>query len=319
MHGAVECHTSDAPASSKLKGTALHSHKTHLCGCCSAEHSDLNTEAGYDCENFTLRDDWEMLAASFRAKQVTSKKKRKEILDETGKRYSVMDELTGWLPVSTSAIDFMHNFYGMASHMFKEILIGGYLLDADGWRRLQDVVNSIQWPSGIGRLPSNLGENRGLPKADQWRRWVNIQCTVLWSVWRGEDDRIRQSAPDIPSNAKARPKFERNLIKIYCVFIYASLAEWILAAKTISKQEVEHGHRFLQWSCQEMVALGIHLVPNFHYSMHYPQFFRLFGPVYAWWLFAHERFNGELEKVNINGHADGHISKTDNLLTTYGS
>lgn len=71
--------------------------------------------------------------------------------------------------------------------------------------------------------------------------------------------------------------------------------------------EVQYGHQFLRWCCQEMVALGVHLVPNFHYAMHYPQFFRLFGPVYAWWLFAHERFNGELEKVNLNGHASGEM------------
>ncbi|EJF67325.1 hypothetical protein DICSQDRAFT_46259 [Dichomitus squalens LYAD-421 SS1] len=326
MHGAVECHTSDAPASSKLKGTASHSHKTHLCGYCKVVHADLNTDAGYDCEKFTLRDDWEMLSASFRAKTATSKAERKRILDKTGKQYSVMDELTGWLPVSTSAIDFMHNYYdtlssctilsttrtddafrGMASHMFNELLIGGYLLDADGWCKLQAAVNSIQWPSGIGRLPTNLGENRGLPKADQWRRWVNIQCTVLWLVWRGEDDKIQRHAPKIPPNAKNKPTFDRDLIKIYRVFLYASLAERILAAKAISHEDVQHGHHFLRWCCKEMVMLGVHLVPNFHYAMHYPQFFRLFGPVYAWWLFAHERFNGALEKVNMNGHADGEM------------
>ncbi|TFK78562.1 hypothetical protein K466DRAFT_507108, partial [Polyporus arcularius HHB13444] len=155
-----------------------------------------------------------------------------------------------------------------------------------------------------------LGENKGLPKADQWRRWVNIQVTVLWAVWRDEEDKIRTEAPEVPHNAKMKPTFTRNLLKIYQLFQYASLAERILAAKSISMEEVQHGHRYLRWCCEEMVRLGIHMVPNFHFAMHYPQFFELFGPVYAWWLFAHERFNGELEQVNLNGHADGEMELT---------
>ncbi|TFK78213.1 hypothetical protein K466DRAFT_507641, partial [Polyporus arcularius HHB13444] len=144
LHAGLECHTSDVPASSKLKGTASHSHKTHLCGCCYITQEELDTLAAYDIHNFKLRDDWEMLSASFKAKECTSKAARKRVLDSTGKRYSIFDELPGWLPVKSSAYDFMHNFYGLSAHMFKEILIAGYLLDADDWRKLQDVVNSIQ-------------------------------------------------------------------------------------------------------------------------------------------------------------------------------
>ncbi|KAG6862796.1 hypothetical protein C0993_001457, partial [Termitomyces sp. T159_Od127] len=35
-----------------------------------------------------------------------------------------------------------------------------------------------------------------------------------------------------------------------------------------------------------------------------------FGPVYGWWLFAFERFNGMLEKVNHNGHDGGKMEVT---------
>ena len=44
--------------------------------------------------------------------------------------------------------------------------------------------------------------------------------------------------------------------------------------------------------------------------MHYSLFFQLFGPVYAWWLFAFECFNGLLEKVKLNGHANGVMELT---------
>jgi len=36
----------------------------------------------------------------------------------------------------------------------------------------------------------------------------------------------------------------------------------------------------------------------------------MFGPVYAWWLFAFERFNGMMEKVKHNGHDGGVMELT---------
>jgi hypothetical protein len=44
--------------------------------------------------------------------------------------------------------------------------------------------------------------------------------------------------------------------------------------------------------------------------MHFASMIKLFGPVYAWWLFAFERFNGMLEKVNNNGLDGGRIELT---------
>ncbi|EGO03200.1 hypothetical protein SERLA73DRAFT_23695, partial [Serpula lacrymans var. lacrymans S7.3] len=49
------------------------------------------------------------------------------------------------------------------------------------------------------------------------------------------------------------------------------------------------------------------LTINHHLSMHYSSIFKHFGPAYGWWLFAFEQFNGKLEWVNLNGHADGEM------------
>ncbi|KAG6883507.1 hypothetical protein C0992_008597, partial [Termitomyces sp. T32_za158] len=49
---------------------------------------------------------------------------------------------------------------------------------------------------------------------------------------------------------------------------------------------------------------------NHHLSRHYLKFIRLFGPIYGWWLFAFERFNGMLEKVKHNGHDGGWMELT---------
>ncbi|KAH9935806.1 hypothetical protein B0H21DRAFT_878742 [Amylocystis lapponica] len=310
VHAGFELHVSDIQASRKVTGSAAHSHKAHPCNICLIEHDGINLPAGYDIANFVLRDDWKQLKAGFKSKNATSAKTRKEVLDATGSRHTELNEIPGWLPVNGSALDYMHNFFGMVEAFFSEVLIKGCLLDAGGWRTLQDCVNSIVWPSTIGRLPTNLGENRTLQKCDQLRRWCNIQSTVLWICWRGHTDKIGRRAPPIPSQNKNPPTFKRDLQRIYTLILYLSVAERILAAKAISMEEVRRGQRYLQQYCQGLLALGVNLVPNHHMSMHYTQMFERFGPAYAWWLFAFERCNGEQEDVNLNGHAFGEMELT---------
>ncbi|EIW57889.1 uncharacterized protein TRAVEDRAFT_38232 [Trametes versicolor FP-101664 SS1] len=282
----------------KCEGAASHAHKTHMCNFCHATHDEINLASGYDVENFRMRDDFEQLAYAWRSREATSARARKHILDEGGSRWTEFMAIPGWMPVSRAALDYMHNFYlGIMKNLFMDFLVDGYLFNKKMWDQFDVIMASIKWPSGIGRLPTNLGENHSLPKADQWRRWLNIQPTMLWLCWRDAEDRISRTAPDIPGNAKSTPMFLRNLKEIYDIFLYASIAERILASESISMEE-------------EMLRLGIHLVPNHHLAMHYPDFFRLFGPVYAWWLYAQERFNGEQERVNHNGKAGGEMELT---------
>lgn len=152
-----------------------------------------------------------------------------------------------------------------------------------------------------------MGENHSLQKADQWRRLTNIQTTILWVCWRDENDIIKTIPPPIPPNCKSRPTFRRNPREIYNLVLYLSVAERILASKAISMDEVKRGQRYLQRYCQGLQKLGVHMLINHHMSMHYQTIFENFGPTYGWWLFAFERCNGDQQKVNLNGHADGEM------------
>ncbi|KAH9847644.1 hypothetical protein C2E23DRAFT_889746 [Lenzites betulinus] len=53
-----------------------------------------------------------------------------------------------------------------------------------------------------------------------------------------------------------------------------------------------------------------HLTPYFHLLTHLILFILKFGPVYAWWAYVYERFNGWLAKVNHNGHKGGELEAT---------
>lgn len=181
------------------------------------------------------------------------------------------------------------------------------------------------WPSGIGRLPTNvssflltnsclfiticlqLGDDNSLPKEDQWRRLSSIHPVVLWVCWKDQRSRIKKVAPTVPANAKTQPKFRRNLPAIYNLVLYLSVAERILASKAMSVNDVDRGQRYLQLYCQGLHKIGAHQTINNHLAMHYSLVFRRFSPAYATWLFGFERFNGVLENVNLNGHGGGEM------------
>ena len=84
----------------------------------------------------------------------------------------------------------------------------------------------------------------------------------------------------------------------------------ILASGSISMSQACLGQEFLCKYSQACLMLGINLVINHHMSIHYLAMFKLFGPVYSWWLFAFERFNGMLERVKTNGKDGGRAELT---------
>ncbi|KAF8987453.1 hypothetical protein BDQ17DRAFT_1393527 [Cyathus striatus] len=293
---------SDLPASRKFSGAASHSHKQHPCSFCHITHDDINLPAGYDIPNFELRDDFEQLKYTFKWQQARSICAQKKIFNDYGSCHSEMNYLPGWLPISSSPLDFMHNYY--------DVIQDGHLLDAPDWRKFENIINRTIWPSGIECLPDNLAMNHSLQKADQWRRLCNIQPFILWLIWRAPNsDNISSTAPDIPPRS-IPPTFQCNVKKIYHMALLLSVAEHILASQSISLFDAHCAQCYLQQYCQESLHLKVHLKPNHHYSMHYESVIKRFGPVYVTWLFAFEHCNGALEKVNVNGHAAGEMELT---------
>jgi hypothetical protein len=125
--------------------------------------------------DFVPKDDFIQLGNAERSRRATTNKARTEILDETGVRYSCLNEVPGWRPVNGAILDYMHNFYGelilhtrtyliknsslhsgIVNDFFKKILIGGYLLNKDKWSQFEAIINDMTWPSGTGRLPTNV-------------------------------------------------------------------------------------------------------------------------------------------------------------------
>jgi hypothetical protein len=125
---------------------------------------------------------------------------------------------------------------------------------------------------------------------------------ALWFVWRDQMDHIPAGAPRVPSDAKNPPKFTRCRQKLYDLVLYLCVASSLLGTWVVSLDSVQRGQKFLRRFCEGLLCLGVHLHPNHHWAMHYEPIFRRFGPASAWWVYAYERFNGLLQKVNLNHH-----------------
>lgn len=125
-----------------------------------------------------------------------------------------------------------------------------------------------------------------MKKADEWRRLLTITPVLLWWTWKDANDEIPDAAPSLPHNAVNVPDHSRNTRHLYAVVLILCAAVRMLAARTISMAQGRLGHRFLVQYLTTLLDLRVHLVINHHMAMHYLRMIKLFGPVYAWWLFA---------------------------------
>lgn len=155
-----------------------------------------------------------------------------------------------------------------------------------------------------------LGENQSLKKADEWRRILTVTPIIIWWAWKDDNDDIPLGEPIIPPNAKSVPEHSRNYRAIYSAVLKLCAGVRILGSRTISMAQARVGQDFILQYCRDLKNLRIHTTINHHLARHYLKFIKLFGPVYGWWLFAFERFNGMLEKVKHNGHDGGRMELT---------
>lgn len=133
---------------------------------------------------------------------------------------------------------------------------------------------------------------------------------LLWWTWKDNTDSIPDSAPPVPPNTRELPDHSRNQRDLYGAILLLCAGVRMLASRSISMAQARTGQAFLCEYSKALLRLHVHLVPNHHMSVHYAKMIKCFGPVYSWWLFAFERFNGMLKRVNTNGKDGGRAELT---------
>ncbi|KAM6493648.1 hypothetical protein JOM56_010009 [Amanita muscaria] len=317
VYASVICNLCDTPAARKIAGTAGHSADVNPCPWCRCRLVDTNLAEGYlsNINDFDLRDDYDMLKQKYYYRDAPPQR-QKTILANFGVRWSAFDCLPGWLPARSTALDFMHAvFLGVVATLFNKFLFGAHMFSGIGGtdsakQRLENIVNSVQWPSHITRLPKNLGQNQSLKKADEWRRLLTVSPIILWHVWKDQHDTIPDTEPPSAPNEKLTSHHSRKRKSMYDTVLLLCCAVRLLSNRRITMGQAKAGHEYLVQYCRRLLMLKCPLTINHHLCMHLASMVKRFGPVYGWWLFPFERYNGMLKRVNTNGHDNGEMERT---------
>ena len=171
----------------------------------------------------------------------------------------------------------MHNlFLGTSKRM---LIIWKYKKKSDSdFLILQEEVNAINPPSNIRRIPSEISAGFIGFTAEQWMHWTIVYSPVV----------LRDLLP-------------LEDYTFWCIF---SKACSLLCRSYISESEVDRADERLHSVCCgfERRYGREACTTNLHMHCHLRECILDVGPLYAFWCFSFERYNGILEKMKKSWH-----------------
>ena len=193
-----------------------------------------------------------------------------------GTRYSVLAELPYFDTVRMTIVDPMHNlFLGTAKKIltiWKEL---GYLNKAS-LEKLQEKSDEFVVQCDIGKIAKKIVSSFDGFTADEYKNW-----TILFSMYA-----LKNIVPT-------------RHIECFRKFV---LACQYLCRRVISKRDIIVAHGLLHQFCVEFEHLygENRVTPNIHLHLHLKDCIFDFGPIYSFWLFSFERYNGLLGRLPNN-------------------
>ncbi|KAL1927706.1 hypothetical protein VTP01DRAFT_3527 [Rhizomucor pusillus] len=179
--------------------------------------------------------------------------------------------------VRCTVIDPMHNlFFGTAKRM-AELWIELEILTPQALAAMEKFAAGILIPPDMDPLSNGkLAIGFGSMKAAEWKSW----CLVY--------------SPFLLFHVLPRDHF-RNWV----LFVNACQ---LICKPSITCDEIDDVHHMLLEFCRNCESLyGEEIVTsNMHLYCHLHQTLTDFGPIYAFWLFSYERYNGILVNFNTN-------------------
>ena len=216
---------------------------------------------------------------AFLAMEQVSASNRDKLEKQFGSRYSCLMELAYFDTVRCHVIDPMHNlFLGTAKHFTKNVLFNSEspLIQKGDYHILQERVDKCMVPSTMGRIPHKIAAACTSFTADQWKAWTNV-FSVFALYGLIEDDHFA----------------------CWRLFVQASQ---LLSKPRITLEEAERGHQLLLQFCNQFEQLygSVRVTPNMHLHAHILSCIKDYGPIYSFWLFSFERYNGLLGGFRTN-------------------
>lgn len=201
--------------------------------------------------------------------------KRKQLESRFGCRYSVVLRLPYFDVVRMHVIDPMHSFFlgtarKVTKHWRKKYFKKKDLIE------IQSKIDKFVAPVSVGRIPHKIASGFAHLTADQFRLWVTVYSTVVLKGMISEEEM----------------NCWQNFV-LACNIIYS---------KSVRKTNVEKMDTYLlRFSKGAQKLYGNNFItPNMHMNCHIADCIYDFGPVYAFWLYSFERYNGLLGAIKTN-------------------
>lgn len=272
LRAALICVACDIPACRKVLGFCGHMSKA---GC-----SKCTKVFGYDGRKIDfggfsecpLRSEHDHREQAFLAKVQTNAAARDKIERQHGSRLTTLMELPYFDTVRCHVIDPMHNLYlGTSKYVMKQILD-----NVDSGLLVQERVDRCIVPSTLGRIPHKLASGYASLTADQWKTWTNVFS--IYALHGLLDD---------------------SMLECWRFFVRGSR---LLSTPMITIDDAEKGHKALLDFCTTFESLhgSEKITPNMHLHMHIFNCIKDYGPIYSFWLFSFERYNGMLGSYRTN-------------------
>ena len=282
FRGAILLAASDIPAARKLCGFKGHSAERACSKCFKSFPGSVKTGrdfSGFDREHWPRRSNDLHRRNADMVRKAVNKTTHEKLATRYGCYFSVLLELEYFDAVRFTVIDPMHNlFLGTAKRMF-QLWIEKDLLTKSKLKLLEEKINKLDVGTGFGRLPHKIASNHGKYKASQWKNW-----TIIYSTYA-----LHGLLPNEHLNC-------------WHTFVMACR---LLAVPVLSHVDVKKADMLLlKFCCQIEELYGKKEVRvNIHLHCHLKECIEDYGPVYSFWCFAFERYNGILGSTATNNRS----------------
>ena len=228
--------------------------------------------------NWTPRQGDQHKAQAMATLRAQNKTEQAELESSNGVRYSQLFKLPYFDPIESHVVDPMHNLLlGTAKHVFKVWLEKG-ILTTDKVNEIDKLMNAIGTVSEMGRATKSMSYFKSM-KAEEWQHWV-----LVYSLYCLKD------------------LLPRNHYNLWQVFVRACK---LLISTSITSQDVRIAHDLLALFCTKFQQImgADYCTPNMHMHLHLEECIINYGPVYAFWAFSFERYNGKLGSYHTNNRS----------------
>ncbi|OAD78516.1 hypothetical protein PHYBLDRAFT_163625 [Phycomyces blakesleeanus NRRL 1555(-)] len=207
-----------------------------------------------------------------------------------GTRWSQLHLLTYFDPVRCTIIDPMHNlFLGTAKCMvqiWKEL----EYFDNQTLLAMQDLANGVVVPPDYARINKKIADGFSFMKADEWKLWCLIYSLFI----------LKRILP----------------VKHLSNWMFFVNACRLLTKPSVTPDDISSAHAHLQSFCKgfEKLYKEFPVTPNMHLHLHLGKCINDFGPIYAFWLFSFERYNGLLKNLDTNQKGEFEVTMMKRFL-----